>query len=108
MANISFYGSHNAAYVVEQDGKILLVLEVERFLNYKNSGMAQYQCPKNSDLLFLAEYIPQFIMNKLGITEFENCYNLNSDVILEAHHRLEEKIPAKNYIYGSHHRSHAS
>jgi hypothetical protein len=37
MANISFYGSHNAAYVVEEDGKILLVLEVERYLNFKNS-----------------------------------------------------------------------
>lgn len=108
MANISFYGSHNATYVVEQDGKILLVLEVERFLNYKNSGMAQYQCPKNSDLLFLAEYIPQFIMNKLNITEFENCYFLNSDVILDSHYRLEEKIPAKKYIHGLHHRSHAA
>jgi len=28
MANISFYGSHNAAYVVEDKGEILLVLEV--------------------------------------------------------------------------------
>jgi carbamoyltransferase len=108
MANISFYGSHNAAYVVEENGKILLVLEVERLLNYKNSGMAQYMCPKVPDLLFLAEYIPQYIMKKLNITEFENCYALNSDVIIDGHHRLEEKIPAKNYIHGHHHRSHAA
>jgi len=108
MPNISFYGSHNSTYVVEDKGKILLVLEVERFLNYKNSGMAQYLCPKVTDLLFLSKYIPQFIMNKLGIKEFENCYYLNSDVIIHEHHFLEKNIPSKNYIHSLHHRSHAA
>jgi carbamoyltransferase len=108
MANISFYGSHNATYVVEEKGKILLVLEVERFLNYKNSGMAQYLCPKVSDLLFLSKYIPQFIMNKLGIKEFDNCYHLNTDVIIDERFNLEQDIPAKNYLEGLHHRSHAA
>ena len=69
MANISFYGSHNAAYVVEEDGKILLVLEVERFLNFKNSGLAQYLCPKYNDIVFFAKFIPKFIMEKLNISE---------------------------------------
>ena len=55
MANIAFYGSHNASIVIEDGGEILLVLEFERFLNYKNSGIAQYKCPKHSDLLFIAE-----------------------------------------------------
>jgi len=50
MANIAFYGSHNAAYVVEENNEILLVLELERFLNYKNSGLAQYKCPKTEDI----------------------------------------------------------
>ena len=108
MANISFYGSHNAAYVVEENGEILLVLEVERLLNFKNSGMAQYLCPKNTDLLFLAEYIPQYIMKKLNITEFENCYYLNADVITDRLHQMEQYIPAKNYFHGLHHRSHAA
>jgi carbamoyltransferase len=108
MANISFYGSHNAAYVVEENGKILLVLEVERLLNFKNSGMAQYMCPKVPDLLFLSEYIPQYIMKKLNITEFENCYSLNSDVIIDKHYFLEKYIPTKNHIKGHHHRSHAA
>jgi len=53
MANIAFYGSHNAAYVVEENNEILLVLELERFLNYKNSGLAQYKCPKTEDLYFM-------------------------------------------------------
>ena len=108
MANISFYGSHNAAYVVEENGEILLVLEVERLLNFKNSGMAQYLCPKNTDLLFLAEYIPQYIMKKLNITEFENCYYLNADVITDRLHQMEQYIPAKNYIHSLHHKSHAA
>lgn len=108
MANIAFYGSHNAAYVVEEGGKILLVLEVERLLNYKNSGIAQYKCPKFDDILFFAEYIPKFIMKKYGIAEFENCYYLNSDVILYEKHELEKFIPAKNYIHCLHHQSHAA
>lgn len=109
MANISFYGSHNATYVVEEDGKILLVLEVERLLNAKNRGMAQYLVPKVPDLLFLAQYVPQFIMNKLGIKKFDNCYFLNADVILDGvRYELEKYIPADNYISGNHHRSHAA
>jgi len=108
MNNISFYGSHNAAYVVEENGKILLVLEVERFLNSKNSGIAQYLVPKVPDLLFLAQYIPQYIMNTLGIKKFDNCYYLNTDVILNKSHSLEKYIPAKNYKVGKHHRSHAA
>ena len=40
MANIAYYGSHNAAFAIEQDGKIISVIEVERFLGYKNSDGA--------------------------------------------------------------------
>ncbi len=42
MANISFYGSHNSTVVVEDNSKILCVIEVERFLKVKNAGYAQY------------------------------------------------------------------
>ena len=42
MANIAFYGSHNAAIAVEQNGKVLTVIEVERFLSQKNAGYSQY------------------------------------------------------------------
>jgi len=108
MANIAFYGSHNAAYVVEENNEILLVLELERFLNYKNSGLAQYKCPKTEDLLFYAQYIPKWIMEKLNITEFENCYHLNTDVIIYEKHELEKYIPAKNYVHCLHHEGHAA
>ena len=43
MANISFYGSHNAAIAVEKNNKIIVVIEIERFLNLKNSGYSQYK-----------------------------------------------------------------
>jgi carbamoyltransferase len=108
MANIAFYGSHNAAYVVEENNEILLVLELERFLNYKNSGLAQYKCPKTEDILFYAQYIPKWIMEKLNITEFENCYHLNTDVIIYEKHELEKYIPAKNYVHCLHHEGHAA
>ena len=108
MYNISFYGSHNAAYVVEKDGEILLVLEVERFLNYKNSGIAQYACPNTRNLVFFSKMIPEFIMNYLGIEEFENCYFLNCDVLLYEYYKLQKHIKAKNYIEISHHKSHAA
>ena len=46
MANISYHGSHNGAIVVENEGEILCVIEFERFMNYKNVGMAQYKVPR--------------------------------------------------------------
>jgi len=109
MYNIAFYGSHNGSYVVEKDGEILLVLEIERLLNYKNAGIAQYMVPKSSIILFLAEYIPRFIKEKLNIDRFENCYYMNSDVIMDSFsYRLENYIEANNYVYCLHHESHAA
>lgn len=109
MINIAFYGSHNAAYAVEKDGEIVLVLEVERFLNYKNSGLAQYMCPKNDDLLFLAEYIPKFIMQKLGIKMFDTCYHMNTEVILGTdRYDLKDFILAREFKPALHHQSHAA
>jgi carbamoyltransferase len=109
MVNISLYGSHNAAYVVEKDGEIVLVLELERFLNYKNSGLAQYKCPKVPDLLFLSHYIPQYIMKKLNIEIFDTCYLLSAAVIMdEKTYYLGKNIPAKQYKFPTHHQSHAA
>jgi len=109
MANISFYGSHNASYVIEDNGEILVVVEVERLLNLKNSGLAQYLTPKPTDIIYLSQFIPQFLMNKFNIKEFENCFYLNSDVIMDGKkYELEKNIPAQNYITNLHHRSHAA
>ena len=66
MANISFYGSHNAAVVVEENGKILCVIEVERFLNVKNAGYAQYLVSHTRP--FLLKEICNWIEKKFGIS----------------------------------------
>ncbi len=107
MANISFYGSHNAAVVVEENGKILCVIEVERFLNVKNAGYAQYLVSHTRP--FLLKEICNWIEKKFGISEYENCYFLNTDTIegpTKVHY--ERLIPAKNYEQLLHHGSHAA
>lgn len=107
MANISFYGSHNSAVVVEQDGKILCVIEVERFLNVKNAGYGQYLVSHTRP--YLLTEICKWIEKKFGISEYENCYYLNTDTI-EGPKKVfyHELIPAKNYEQLLHHESHAA
>lgn len=107
MANISFYGSHNSTVVVENEGKIICVIEVERFLNVKNAGYSQYLVSKTRPYL-LTEII-KWIKKEYGISEYENCFYLNSDT--HEHDRkvfYHELIPAKNYINSLHHLSHAA
>jgi carbamoyltransferase len=111
MATISYYGSHNAAIVVENEGKILCVLEVERFTNYKNCGIAQYK-PAVHVLMTLEECL-KFIQKEYGIYEYDVCYFASTDVTVEDFERVhilfrtEFLIPAKEYIHVSHHLSHA-
>lgn len=107
MANISFYGSHNSAVAVEENGKLLCVIEVERFLNVKNAGYAQYLVSHTRP--FLLKEICNWIEKKYGISEYENCYYLNTDTI-EGPKKVfyEQLIPAKNYEQLLHHASHAA
>lgn len=106
--NISFYGSHNAAYAISKDGEIELILEVERFLNYKNSGIAQYKTVRPEDIIFLSKHIVKHITKLTGIEEFDVCYALNTDVITDKRYNLEHHIPAKEFKYSNHHQSHAA
>lgn len=107
MANIAFYGSHNAAVVVEENGKILVVIEIERFLNSKNAGYSQYlPCRTRRELM---TELMKWIKKNYNIDEFENCIALNCDTI-EGDHKVfyEHLIPAKNFIGALHHASHAA
>lgn len=108
MANISFYGSHNAAFVVEDKGKILLVLEAERILNLKNIGIAQYLTAKPDDLIIIIQILSKYIQETLKIKKFKNCYYLNSDVLHYGNNALHTYFPAENYIESHHHESHAA
>lgn len=108
MANIAFYGSHNAALVIEEGGEILSVIEVERFNSYKNSGVAQFKVP--ADPFTLMGLINDFISREFGITEYENCLALNVDSFWgDRKVWFDEFIPAKNRIRNCmHHESHAA
>ena len=79
MANISFYGSHNASVVVENQGEIIVVIEVERFLSQKNAGYSQYLVSYTRP--FLLKHIVEYIKDEYGIFEYDKCYFLNSDTI---------------------------
>jgi len=106
--NIAFYGSHNATFVVEENGKILEVLEMERFLNFKNVGMAQYMCPRYNLIVYLAKYMAGHIMRKYNVQKFDTCFYMNTDVITTDRYHLDQFIPANKYVYGLHHQSHAA
>ena len=107
--DISFYGSHNAAYAVSKNGKIIEVLEVERLVNEKNCGVAQYKTVKPIDILYLSKYFGQYIKNRYGVENFDRCYYQNTDVIIdEITYKLHEDIPALEYISCLHHEAHAA
>ena len=107
--DISFYGSHNAAYAISKNGKIIEVLEVERLVNEKNCGIAQYKTVKPVDILYLSKYFAEYITKKFGIKSFDICYYQNTDVIIdEVTYKLHEDIPALEYINCLHHESHAA
>jgi carbamoyltransferase len=107
MANIAFYGSHNAAVVVESDGKIIVVIEIERFLNSKNAGYSQYiPCQTRRELMI---EIIKWVEKNYNISEYENCIALNTDTIEgDAKVFYDQLIPAKNFIGALHHESHAA
>ena len=107
--DISFYGSHNAAYAISKNGKIIEVLEVERLVNEQNCGIAQYKTVKPVDILYLSKYFAEYITKKFGIKSFDICYYQNTDVIIdEVTYKLHEDIPALEYINCLHHESHAA
>ena len=73
MANISIYGSHNASIVVEDKGEIKLIVEIERLLNAKNQGMAQYKILRPDSLLFLTKRIIEYVQKDTNILIILKC-----------------------------------
>lgn len=104
MANLAIHGAHNASLAVENDGKLVCVVEFERWINYKNCGFTQvYPIPSVQD--YIVYEILDYIKENFGIAEYENCYCHDSAP------ECFNKIPAKNFIdasrVGTHHGYHA-
>jgi len=109
MINIAIYGSHNAAIAVEKDGEIVLVLELERFVNSKNQGLSQYITYKPYDILWYSKYLAQYVCKKFNVEQFDHCFHQQTEVVIdEVEYKLFKDFPAKHYIEGKHHHSHAS
>ena len=107
MTNIGFYGSHNSAFAIEKDGEILCVLELERFVNYKNGGIAQYKTVK--DIHLTMENVVSWILKTYNIEEFDNC--MVNSVTVNMHgkaYNLHHMIPHKNTVLINHHEGHAA
>lgn len=107
LPNIAIYGSHNASVAVEKNGQILEVLEIERLLNVKNSGFAQYNVSHGRH--FLINLILKYFEDKYGFKEYGYCLHQHCETI-EGHGLVLywKQIPAKKYIECKHHISHAS
>lgn len=111
MANIAFYGSHNTAIAVEQDGQIICVLELERFIGYKNSAIAQYKVARHKNIYGLRKIVDDmllYIEKQFGIKEYDKCFWMNSEVVIDQiFHQTHKFVKANEYIVCDHHFSHA-
>ena len=99
LPNIAIYGSHNASFAVEHNGKILEVLELERFFNLKNIGYGAWRRPKSTE--YVTELVLTYFKEKYGFTQYDKCLYQYCENYLQ-------HIPAAEYIETQHHRSHAA
>lgn len=127
LPNIFINGSHNACVCVEYKDKILEVIEIERLLGIKNLGIYQYKTPYSRFMIL--NHILQYLKDKYGFTEYgycvhQNCVTIEGDEVLKlnleySHEPTDysnnvyrvlyyKSVPAKEYIEGRHHISHAA
>lgn len=108
--NISIHGSHNAAIAFNIDDRFYVV-ETERFLGYKNAGLAQYKSLPRPDVTI--SQIIEFIQRRYGIDNFDKCATsyTHSVIIENGEHKYmkyEQNIPCNSYITNlTHHQLHA-
>jgi carbamoyltransferase len=99
MFNLGFFGSHNASIAISYEGKVLEVIELERWLSKKNAGLFYYENPELC-LTYISE-IKKYLENKYKAYKYDNViFNSVND------NRAKE-FDANNYIFLSHHQAHA-
>ena len=106
---LSFSGSHNASVTIARGRQILATIELERILNVKNIGIAQYKVPKQERIAQYMRIIRDYLAHNYGATQFKFVMMQNSDVIIgEEHLHLQRFFKTDNYIHCLHHLSHAA
>ena len=70
MYNLALYSGHNASLTLAKDGKILEVLEVERYTNIKNGGLIWY-LPAHEPFNVIKDILKYF-KDKYGAEEYEH------------------------------------
>jgi len=108
--NISIHGSHNGAIAFNMDDTYH-VIEIERFIGYKNSGLAQYKSIPYAEIVI--KQILDFIKRRYGIERFDKCLASCSHAIhiknnIDYYIKYEENIPCNEFITSiKHHDLHA-
>lgn len=112
LPNLAIHGSHNAAVVLEHRGRILEIIEIERFLDSKNLGYCQYM-PAQSRR-YLAHIILDYIKDKYNFDHFgtilhQHCDAMDSVITKELQlFRYNELFPGDNHVTMGHHAAHAA
>lgn len=105
---IAISGGHNAAITVAKGRKVLEVIEVERFLNWKNAGLGLYKVPNDRSRIFvytqmLADYVTKKYTDKFdyglahGLETYINGQQFN----------LHEYFNVGQWFRCIHHKSHS-
>jgi carbamoyltransferase len=104
MANLAIHGAHNASLAVEQDGKLIVVVEFERWVNSKNVGFTSVY-PLHNLKNYVVYDILKYVEDRFGISEYENCFYQDSD--LECFKNIKAKNFVPNHVIGQHHEFHS-
>ena len=95
--NIGVYGSHNSAMALSYQGKVLEVVELERWVKKKNAAFYFHFPEENPNQL--TKQIHEYFKKKYGVYVYDNClYNSCLSNINE--------LPALNYEWVPHHMAH--
>lgn len=112
LPNLAIYGSHNAAVVLEYRGKILEIIEFERFLDCKNIGYCQYMAAQSRR--YTAHLILEYIKDKYNFNHFGTILHQHcdaNDAVLTENMQLfhyNELFPGDKHVPMGHHAAHAA
>jgi carbamoyltransferase len=104
LPSISLHRGHNAAVAVYHEGKIISVIEFERFVNIKNASFDSFQ-PLFSMNTILEE-VYEYLKREYGFIQYEKFIISEREDLPEYY----KSIPVNEYIIDpiSHHTAHAN